>query len=487
MTALRACTYTGSAQTPCSATVTGAGGLSLSPTPSYSNNTNAGTATASYTFAGDTNHTGSSDSKNFTITAKDVTASITAADKVYDGNDQRRLHVRAEREHRARRRHLRRHPSGPLRQQERRHPRPHRQRARTRRRRRGQLQPDQHERQRPGRDHRQGRDRRDHRRRQGVRRQHRRRATRARSNGDHRPDVVTCDGTHPALFGNKNVGTGKTVTASGLALAGADAGNYNLTNTSASDQADITAKDVTASITAADKVYDGNTDAAYTCAPNGDHRAPTSSPATAPTRPIFGNKNVGTGKTVTASGLALAGADAGNYNLTNTSANDLADITAKDVTAAITAADKVYDGNDRRRLHVLAERDHRPDVVTCDGTHPAHFGNKNVGTGKTVTASGLALAGADAGNYNLTNTSASDLAEITAKDVTASITAADKVYDGNTDAAYTCALERRSSRPTSSPATAPIRPTSATRTSARARPSPPAGSRSPAPTRATTT
>jgi hypothetical protein len=59
--------YTGLPQTPCSATVTGAGGLSLTPTPDYSNNTNAGTATASYTYAGDLNHTGSSDSKNFTI------------------------------------------------------------------------------------------------------------------------------------------------------------------------------------------------------------------------------------------------------------------------------------------------------------------------------------------------------------------------------------------------------------------------------------
>src|SRR6185503_18180762 len=38
-------TFTGSAQTPCSASVTCAGGLNLTPTPSYSNNTNAGTAT----------------------------------------------------------------------------------------------------------------------------------------------------------------------------------------------------------------------------------------------------------------------------------------------------------------------------------------------------------------------------------------------------------------------------------------------------------
>jgi hypothetical protein len=78
--------YNGSAQTPCSATVTGAGGLSLTPTPSYSNNTNAGTATASYTYAGDTNHTGSSDSKNFTIDRADPDCSITGYDVTYNAN-----------------------------------------------------------------------------------------------------------------------------------------------------------------------------------------------------------------------------------------------------------------------------------------------------------------------------------------------------------------------------------------------------------------
>ena len=35
----------------------------MTPDPVYSDNTNAGTATASYTYAGDDNHTGSSDSE----------------------------------------------------------------------------------------------------------------------------------------------------------------------------------------------------------------------------------------------------------------------------------------------------------------------------------------------------------------------------------------------------------------------------------------
>src|SRR5947208_12973190 len=81
-------TYDGTAHTPCSATVTGAGGLSLAPTPSYSGNTNAGTATASYTFSGDANHTRSSDSKTFTIGQASATteASFEAGPYTYRGS-----------------------------------------------------------------------------------------------------------------------------------------------------------------------------------------------------------------------------------------------------------------------------------------------------------------------------------------------------------------------------------------------------------------
>src|SRR5207302_8266743 len=68
-------TYTGAALTPCSVTVTGAN-LSLSPVASYANNTNVGTATASYTYAGDSNHEGSSDSKNFEITKASTTTTV---------------------------------------------------------------------------------------------------------------------------------------------------------------------------------------------------------------------------------------------------------------------------------------------------------------------------------------------------------------------------------------------------------------------------
>lgn len=81
-------TYDGVAKTPCSASVTGAGGLNLTPAPVYENNTNAGTATASYTFAGNSTYASSSDQKTFNIERASSTTTVTcgAGPFIYDGN-----------------------------------------------------------------------------------------------------------------------------------------------------------------------------------------------------------------------------------------------------------------------------------------------------------------------------------------------------------------------------------------------------------------
>ncbi len=60
-------TFTGSALEPCTANVTGAGGLNQALTVSYANNVNAGTANASASYAGDPTHEGSSGDATFTI------------------------------------------------------------------------------------------------------------------------------------------------------------------------------------------------------------------------------------------------------------------------------------------------------------------------------------------------------------------------------------------------------------------------------------
>ncbi len=79
--------YNGMAQAPCTASVTGAGGLNQSLTANYSNNINVGTASAFATFAGDVNHTGSSDSKTFTISPRPITVTADLQGKVFGEMD----------------------------------------------------------------------------------------------------------------------------------------------------------------------------------------------------------------------------------------------------------------------------------------------------------------------------------------------------------------------------------------------------------------
>src|SRR5439155_381527 len=240
-------------------------------------------------------------------------------------------------------------------------------------------------------------------------------------------------------FGSKDVGT-RTATATGLALSGTDAGDYHLTNSSDTDDAQISAKDVSAKISASGKVYDGSTDAAYSC--NVVGKVSGDAVTCDGVHPAhFGSKDVGT-RTATASGLALSGTDAGDYHLTNSSDTDDAQISAKDVSAKISASGKVYDGSTDAAYGCAVQGKVASDAVTCDGVHPAHFGSKDVGT-RTATASGLALSGTDAGDYHLTNSSDTDDAQISAKDVSAKISASGKVYDGSTDAAYGCAVKSK--------------------------------------------
>ncbi len=81
-------TYTGAAIEPCTAQVTGTGGLDLALAVTYADNVNAGTAAASAGYAETANYLASSDSKNFTIGQATPTLSITNSPAAYDGTPQ---------------------------------------------------------------------------------------------------------------------------------------------------------------------------------------------------------------------------------------------------------------------------------------------------------------------------------------------------------------------------------------------------------------
>ena len=252
-------------------------------------------------------------------------------------------------------------------------------------------------------------------------------------------DAVSVSGA-TATFDTKNVGTGKTVMLADASLAGTDAGNYSLSATTVTSKANITAKAITGGFTADNKQYDGNTSATVLTrtlsgAVSGDAVILNGGTAT------FDTKDVGTDKTVTLAGANLSGTDMGNYTLGSVGTTT-ADITQKELTGSFSAANKVYDGN------TVAAITGTPALTGVVGTDAvsltlagATFDNKNVGTGKTVTATTPSLSGAAAGNYSLTSV-ATTTANITTKALAVSATGVNKVFDRTTAATVTLSDDR---------------------------------------------
>ncbi len=212
-----------------------------------------------------------------------------------------------------------------------------------------------------------------------------------------------------ASFDSKNIGNAKPVTVSGLTLGGIDASNYTLTQP-ADLTGNITAKTLTvSSISAINKTYDGTTTATLNVTGyvlNGKIGLETVTLNSEDYTANFNNKNVGNAKPVTVSGLALGGADAGNYILTQPTGLT-ANITTKALTVSgLTADNKVYDRSTTATLNFasasLVGKIGMDDASINTTSYTATFSNWNVGTGKTVTVSGLGLTGADAPNYTLT-------------------------------------------------------------------------------------
>jgi hypothetical protein len=331
-----AVTYNGSAQTPCTVSVTGAGGLNLTPNPDYSNNVNAGNATASYTFAGGDNHNGSSDSKNFTIDPVQLTAAVDANNKPYDTNNAATINGCTF---------------------------------------------------------------------TGV------------VSGD---DVSCATSGYTASFDNKNVGTGKTVTALGLTKTGSDAGNYSFGGTG-TGLADITAIPLTATVDANSKTYDGNANATINgCTFTGVLPNDVVNCVTTGYSASFNDKNVSSGKPVSASGLGKSGTDAGNYSF-NGNGSGSANITVRTLTVTATAENKVFDGTTAATATLLDNRV-AGDNLTVSYTS-ANFDTANVGINKQVTVSGISISGGtDAGNYTLGNTTTVTTANITAAGTSTNVT-----------------------------------------------------------------
>ncbi|GAB2517888.1 YDG domain-containing protein [Lysobacter humi (ex Lee et al. 2017)] len=243
-------------------------------------------------------------------------------------------------------------------------------------------------------------------------------------------DTVGAGGTF--TFVDKNAGTGKQVTLSGVTLSGADAGNYTLTVPS-SLLGDILQKAISGTVTVNTKTYDGTTGGTGTVTLGGVVAGDVVNGAATFT---FADKNAGAGKTVTVSGATLSGADAGNYTVT-LPASALGDILRKALTGTPTVTAKTYDGSTAGTGSIALTGVVAGDTVAAGGTFT--YADKNAGTGKTVTVSSAALSGADAGNYTLTMPT-SALGDILQKAINGTVAVDTKTYDGTTAATGTITL-----------------------------------------------
>ena len=117
-----------------------------------------------------------------------------------------------------------------------------------------------------------------------------------------------------------------------------------------------------------------------------------------------------------------------NYSVTDQSSTT-ANITAKALSVSgITASSKTYDGSTSATLDSTSVT--YTGLLSGDtftGSYSGVFANANVGTGKTVNITS-SYSGTDSGNYSVTDQS-STTADISAKTLTATASASNKIYD----------------------------------------------------------
>ena len=234
------------------------------------------------------------------------------------------------------------------------------------------------------------------------------------------------------VFDSADAGN-RSIIVDSVTLAGEDASKYvlDIGDVSYEVTGTITQKELTASISGTvSKVYDGltNVPAGHGLSIdlegviNGESVHATAAYA-------FDDANVGQNKTITATGIILIGSAARNYVLSPASVSDkVGAITKKTLTPSISGTvSKVYDGTtgvpDGHGLSIALEGVINGDKVSATAAYA--FDDVNVGENKTINATGITLAGEDAGNYVLSATEVSgSVGAITLKKVI--ITAEDK-------------------------------------------------------------
>ena len=233
-----------------------------------------------------------------------------------------------------------------------------------------------------------------------------------------------------AAYNDKNVAGANKVGYTGLALTGTGAGNYTLAATTAEETGTITPKELNLALANGvrfDKIYDGNANVTQAFTKGGNYTL-TGFVGTEGTgielesaTGRYADKNAGTDKNVTFDGLSLIGTGAGNYALDKTALTGTGTITRRALAlGAVGAQSKTYDGTtvaDASKFRAALGNAIAGDSVTAAAAGAA-YNDRNVARANRIDYPGVALRGADAGNYSLAATTAQGAGTITPRDLT---------------------------------------------------------------------
>lgn len=214
-------------------------------------------------------------------------------------------------------------------------------------------------------------------------------------------DVLTTSGTATASFDDKNVGTGKTVTVSGLGVQSATPGvtiaGYVVASSTATT-ANITPAPLTLAAAADNRTYNGTTTSSVAPTISGLQGSDTVTGLTQ----SYDNRNAGAGKTLTVnSGYAVNDGNGGNNYTISTATSTAGVITPAVLTLTATTNSKVYDGTVSAAAAPTASGLFGSDAVT--GLSESYT-DPNVGTGKTLSVNtGYVVNDGNGGNNYTVN------------------------------------------------------------------------------------
>lgn len=234
-------------------------------------------------------------------------------------------------------------------------------------------------------------------------------------NGKLQNDNVEISSNYIAKYINANAGQNKQVDISNISLYGSSASNYYISNI-LQTTGNILQKPIDVSCSLVTKIYDGstviNTVPLYLLGTIDNSTNLTFTSAN------FNTQFIGTNKQLNITGISIYGDTSSNYILPYTTLIVNGTIFPKNLIVTASGMNKIYDSTTNAIVNLSINGIVSSDIVNATYASSL-FGDSHAGQSKTITISGITIAGGSAFNYTI-DSSATTTATITPYNLTSS-------------------------------------------------------------------